>query len=210
MKILALLFVLVLTNSIGLAQSDCVADQCGSIPYMGAFDDPEWNSDLFMKFGGNGLVYLRLRPVPANPYLGHKFAQLTVSDGSTLGAYDLIQTLWGDAEYDGAILIDFATYDDPISIEVLPLLRKNNTFAGLTLSYLIEPGCHTVPAPWSGGSTSISFQVYNPSEIWHQTMTVNGGEVAIGFHQVIYFKNIGHSMSPPEKELRQGFNAKTA
>ena len=174
-----LVVMLMLVASVAGAQSDCNADYCGSVPIMGAFDDAAWNTDMFLKVEGNGLYYLRFRAVPPTPYTPHIFAQITVADEQVFGVYDLVKLLWGDVEYDGVVLLDWASYDAPLETEVLPLLRKNNTFAGVTSSYLIDAGCHTVPAPWSGGSTTVSLQVYNPNEVANQTIQVNGGEILV-------------------------------
>jgi len=174
-----LIILLMLCAGIAGAQSDCTADQCGSIPLMGVFDTPDWNTDLFLKVEGVGIIYFRLREVPASPFIDHVFTQMDINGSAIFGVYDLVNLLYGDAEYDGTILLDWATFDDPMEVEVLPLLRKNGVLAGVTLSYLVPPGCHQIPVPWSGGATTIAFQMYNPSESMAQTMTIDGGELLV-------------------------------
>lgn len=163
-----------------LAQSDCVAPYCGSVPMLGVIDSETWVTDTFIAIEAEGEFWFRLRTAPEHlpPFIYRM-------DAGTyfIGVYDLVTEVWGeDVDFDGVVLFDYASWSPVQRVELLPMARTTIPFGGRGArlpAFFIGPGCHTIPRPWHNTYLTVAFQFFNYSEDEWTTVTVDGGPLLV-------------------------------
>lgn len=172
---------LILSALPAAAQSDCIADYCGSVPMLGVVDSDLWATDVFIAIEAEGEFWFRLRTAPEHL---PQFIQRMDSGSYFLGVYDLVGNVWGgEVDFDGVILFDWASWSPVTRVELLPMARTTSPYNGKGSrlpSFFIEGnGCHVIPRPWHNYQLEVAFQFFNYSEDEWTTVRVDGGPLLV-------------------------------
>lgn len=171
--LLAILFLFPLNVS---AQSDCVADYCGSVPVMGLEIGGGTVTTGFFRFESGHVFHLRVRTSPLPGYDTLPTKQYIFEPGNYT-TYNLLVYLFPDIKkWKGTVILDWASYYEPVIINHMVYTNCDSSgWSGAGSSRILQqyilPGCWFVPKPHD---SVINLTFYNSDEQFAQTVEIEG------------------------------------
>lgn len=164
-------------STVALAQSDCYAPNCGTMPLLNFSNENGGVTDLYLHYDSDCDVYFRTRFSPIEgPQPPPNF--YVVYPGQNQFYFSDIMATWSDYTGKGTFILDWGTYDCEPDVRTAGIYRKSEVFGdnppifyNINKPRKLEPGCHIfIISP----GTDFRISVYNESDYSTQTVKYGG------------------------------------